>query len=162
MSQNHHVASDPVVLSGKSPQINHNQVDPESIHTFSSNDHRPNTLSHIPSNVSHTHDAPIQPYSSCIEILDEIYDRLSPSRKLVIVALLSFCSFLAPISSTTILAAVPEVAATYSSTGTIINLSNALYMLFMGVSPMFWGPLSQVYGRRWVRPLPHHPHLTIS
>lgn len=65
-------------------------------------------------------------------------------------ALLSFCSFLAPISSTTVLAAVPEVANTYNSTGTIINLSNALYMLFMGLSPLVWGPLSQVYGRRWI------------
>jgi MFS family permease len=27
-------------------------------------------------------------------------------------------------------------------------LSNALYMLFMGLSPAFWGPLAQVYGRR--------------
>jgi MFS family permease len=48
------------------------------------------------------------------------------------------------------LAAVPEVAATYNSTGTVINLSNALYMLFMGVSPCVYGPLSQVYGRRIV------------
>jgi multidrug resistance protein len=31
----------------------------------------------------------------------------------------------------------------------VINLTNALYMLFMGISPCFWGPLSQVYGRRW-------------
>jgi MFS family permease len=91
-----------------------------------------------------------------VEIPDEIYDRLPHSRKLIIVALLSFCSFLAPISSTTILSAVPEVAATYSSTGTIINLSNALYMLTMGLSPMFFSPLSQVYGRRWVS-LPSHP-----
>ncbi|KAK6584036.1 hypothetical protein PZA11_003766 [Diplocarpon coronariae] len=95
-----------------------------------------------------THDAPIQHHSSFAEVPDEVYDRLSPSRKLVIVALLSYCSFLAPISSTTILAAIPEVAATYHSTGTVINWSNALYMVFMGISPCFWGPLSQVYGRR--------------
>lgn len=123
--------------------------DAESIHSVSTTDENPN-LSHTRTNIS-THDAPIQHYSSFVEVPDEVYDRLSPSRKIIIVALLSFCSFLAPISSTTILAAVPEVAATYSSTGTIINLSNALYMLFMGVSPCFWGPLSQVYGRRWVR-----------
>jgi hypothetical protein len=93
----------------------------------------------------------VQPISSYVEVPDEVYDRLPESKKIVIVCLLSFCSFLAPISSTTILAAIPEVASTYKSTGTIINLSNALYMVFMGVSPAFWGPLSQVYGRRWVR-----------
>ena len=152
MSPNHHEDPNPVALSDKGPQINQNQDDSESIHTFISINHRPNTLAPIPSHMSNTHDAPtLQPYTSYIEVPDEVYDRLSPSRKLVIVALLSFCSFLAPISSTTILSAVPEVAATYDSTGTIINLSNALYMLFMGVSPMVWGPLSQVYGRRWVR-----------
>lgn len=109
-------------------------------------------LEHAPTQVScHTQDAPVEPFTSYVEVPDEIYDRLPHSKKVVIVALLSFCSFLAPISSTTVLAAIPEVAATYKSTGTIINLSNALYMLFMGLSPCFWGPLSQVYGRRVVR-----------
>ena len=140
----------PVVDSEKNPQLNQ-QDDSASIHTISTTNERPDNLAPIPSHVSHTHDAPIQHYSSYIEIPDEVYDRLAPSRKLVIVALLSFCGFLAPISSTTILSAVPEVAATYSSTGTIINLSNALYLVFMGLSPCFWGPLTQVYGRRTVR-----------
>lgn len=74
-------------------------------------------------------DAPMDLRDSVIEIPDEVYDRLPPHRKLVIVMLLSFCSFLAPISSTSVLAATPEVAAEYNTTGTIINLSNALYML---------------------------------
>ena len=144
--------------SDKTPQIS--RQDAASIHSVSTIDESPH-LTHIQSHIS-THDAPMQHYSSYIEVPDEVYDRLPPSRKLVIVALLSYCSFLAPISSTAILAAVPEVAATYSSTGTIINLSNALYMLFMGISPCFWGPLSQVYGRRWVQyttPI-FPPHLT--
>lgn len=82
---------------------------------------------------------------------DEIYDRFSPNRKIIMTGVLSFCGFLAPISSTAVLAAIPEVAKTYDSTGTIINLSNALYLVFMGLSPVFWGPLGQVYGRRIVR-----------
>lgn len=80
---------------------------------------------------------------------DEVYDKFSPRRKIVIVMILSFCSFLAPISSTAVLAATPEVVATYQTTGTIVNLSSALYQLFMGLSPVFWGPLGQVYGRKW-------------
>ncbi|PQE04811.1 hypothetical protein CJF30_00004592 [Rutstroemia sp. NJR-2017a BBW] len=112
--------------------------DSDSIHSTTSSIHPANTkqqpppLTSIPSHISHTQDAPIQQYTSYVEVPDEIYDRIPPNRKLVIVALLSFCSFLAPISSTTVLAAVPEVASTYGSTGTVINLSNALYMLFMG------------------------------
>ena len=78
------------------------------------------------------------------------YERFSNHKKVIITCVLSICGFLAPISSTTILAAIPEVAAEFESTGTIINLSNALYLVFMGISPCFWGPLSQMYGRRWV------------
>ncbi|KAI2625701.1 MFS general substrate transporter [Hypoxylon sp. NC1633] len=95
-------------------------------------------------------DMPVEPMSSVVEIPDEVYDRMPPHRKLIIVFLLSFCSFLAPISSTSVLAATPEVADEYDTTGTIINIVNALYMLCMGISPMFWGPLSQVYGRRMI------------
>jgi hypothetical protein len=87
---------------------------------------------------------------------DEIYNRFSERRKTIIVTVVSFCSFLAPISSTTVLSAVPEVAATYNTDGSIINISNALYMLFMGLSPCFYGPYGNIYGRKWVRNLNEH------
>lgn len=86
---------------------------------------------------------------------DEIYNRFSERRKTIIVTVVAFCSFLAPISSTTVLSAVPEVAATYNTDGSIINVSNALYMLFMGLSPCFYGPYGNIYGRKWVR---NHNH----
>lgn len=79
---------------------------------------------------------------------DELYDRISPGRKRIIVAILSFCAFLSPQSSTSVLAATPEVASTFGTTGSIINISNAAYMVFMGLSPIVWGPMSQVFGRR--------------
>ncbi|KAF1990150.1 MFS general substrate transporter [Aulographum hederae CBS 113979] len=105
-------------------------------------------LSPTPSHASSNHDIhPINtnPYA---ELGDEVYDKLPPHRKAIITAVLSFCGFLSPVSSTTVLAAVPEVAATFATTGTIVNLSNALYLIFMGISPMVWGPLGNVYGRR--------------
>jgi multidrug resistance protein len=83
------------------------------------------------------------------EVGDEVYDRFSRPRKRVVVAVLSYCAFLSPISSTTVLSAVPEVAKQFQTTGSIINLTNALYLVAMGLSPMFWGPISQVFGRRW-------------
>lgn len=86
---------------------------------------------------------------------DEVYDRLSNKRKSVIVAVLSFCAFLSPVSSTSVLSATPEVAAEYNTSGSIINLSNAAYMVFMAFSPIVWGPMSQVFGRRtvWLIPI---------
>lgn len=79
---------------------------------------------------------------------DEIYDHFSRHRKTIIVSVLSFCAFLSPVSSTSVLAATPEVAAEYGTTGSIINVSNAGYMVFMGLSPLIWGPMTQVFGRR--------------
>ncbi|KAL6921712.1 hypothetical protein ACHAP8_006728 [Fusarium lateritium] len=81
---------------------------------------------------------------------DEIFDKVSRGRKIAIVAVLSFGAFLSPISSTSVLAATPEVATTYNTSGSIINVSNAAYMIVMALSPLFWGPMSQVYGRRIV------------
>ncbi|KAJ7221497.1 major facilitator superfamily domain-containing protein [Mycena pura] len=104
-------------------------------------------LHHIPSHVSHD----ILMYTPPLPKADDaIYDRLSPHRKTLITCILAVCGFLAPISSTTVLSAIPEVASTYNTTGSIINVSNAVYLVFMGLSPCFWAPMSQVYGRRWI------------
>ncbi|KAK1062435.1 hypothetical protein LTR74_010274 [Friedmanniomyces endolithicus] len=106
------------------------------------------TLHHVRSHVS-THDSPVIHQNEHHEHGDEVYDRFSPRRKIAMVCVLSFCSFLAPISSTSILAAAPEVVATFNTTGAIFNISNAMYMIFMGLSPLFWGPIAQTYGRKW-------------
>ncbi|KAL1896416.1 hypothetical protein Cpir12675_002820 [Ceratocystis pirilliformis] len=82
------------------------------------------------------------------EVPDSVYDRFTSRQKIMIVALLAFCSFLASISSTSVLVASPEVASEFDTTGTIISLSNAMYMLSMGICPAIWGPLNTVYGRR--------------
>lgn len=105
-----------------------------------------NDLNLVQSRLSH-HDMPVTS-DEFQEVDAEQYLRFSPARKIIIVFVLSFCSFLAPISSTSILSGIPEVAKTYNTTGSIINASNALYLAFMGVSAPFWGPFSQVWGRR--------------
>ena len=109
------------------------------------------TASHV-SGVDAFEPNPTQPFQ---ETGDEIYDRFSRHRKTLIVGVLSFCAFLSPISSTSVLSATPEVASDYGTTGSIINVSNAGYMVFMGLSPLFWGPMTQVFGRFPVsKPLP--------
>ena len=106
-------------------------------------------LYHVRSHVS-THDAAsIPPQDPHYEAGDEVYNRFPHLRKVAIVTVLSFCSFLAPMSSTSILAASPEVVATYNTTGAIFNVSNALYMIFAGLSPLVYGPLGTTYGRKW-------------
>jgi hypothetical protein len=119
-----------------------------------------NDLNLVQSHVSH-HDMPVT-NDEFVEVDAEQYLRFSPARKIVIVLVLSFCSFLAPISSTSILSGVPEVAKTYNTSGSIINASNALYLAFMGVSAPFWGPFSQVWGRRPVSRLPGNRSLYLN
>ncbi|KAI1778568.1 putative MFS transporter [Hypoxylon cercidicola] len=82
------------------------------------------------------------------EFTDSQYQRFTPARKSIITAVLSFCGFLAPMSSTAVLSALPEVADEFGTTGDIISLSNALFMASMALSPLFFGPMSQLYGRR--------------
>lgn len=106
------------------------------------------TLYPVRSHIS-THDAAVLHDTNLTEPGDEIYARFPPRQKLLIVSILSFCSFLAPISSTSILAASPEVVATYNTTGAIFNVSNAMYLIFMGISPLFWGPMGMTFGRKW-------------
>ncbi|KAE8146557.1 major facilitator superfamily domain-containing protein [Aspergillus avenaceus] len=106
----------------------------------------PNTLVPVQSQISHKE--PIPDDDGFEEADAEQYKRFSPARKIAIVSILSYCAFLAPISSTAILAAVPEISKTYSTTGDVINASNALYLTSMGLASLFWGPLSQVWGRR--------------
>lgn len=107
-------------------------------------------VTRMSTNVSLGPDNPVEHYTSFVEVPDSVYDRIPNHRKLIIVTLLSYCAFLAPISSTTVLSATPEVAAEFHTTGSIVNVTNALYMLFMGISPVFWGPFSEVWGRKSV------------
>lgn len=81
---------------------------------------------------------------------DEIYARFTPRRKMAITLVLSLCGFLTSIASTVVLSAIPEVAATYDTTGDVIGVSNALFLLGMGLSPCVCGPLARIWGRRWV------------
>ena len=105
-------------------------------------------LEHVRSHIS-THDAPGAGHDAHWEQGDEVYEKFSHRRKIIIVTVLSFSAFLAPISSTSILSASPEVVATYNTTGTIFDVSNALYLVFMGLSPLLYGPLGSTYGRKW-------------
>ncbi|TEA13499.1 Itaconate transport protein [Colletotrichum sidae] len=106
-------------------------------------------LSKTPSGVLNFQDDPVSRHQSHVDPPYEAYSRFSDHRKHVIVAVISWCGLLSPISSTAVLSALPEVASEYRTSGDVISLSNALYLVFMALSPCFWGPLSQVYGRKW-------------
>jgi hypothetical protein len=140
---------EPIPASTAAPQINGESEKQTQYASIIPDEGRRLELQHTIS--SRSHDDMAHATHIVTGDLDEVYNKFSNRRKIAIVAAVSFCSFLAPISSTTVLSAVPEVAATYNTDGSIINVSNALYMLFMGISPCFYGPYANIYGRKWVR-----------
>lgn len=79
---------------------------------------------------------------------DPKYTRFSPRKRTSMVVVLCYYTFLTPISSTAVFVAIPEVVAEFQSTPTIVNMSNALFFVFMALGPLLWGPLAQVVGRR--------------
>ncbi|CAK7240813.1 MAG: hypothetical protein STHCBS139747_002261 [Sporothrix thermara] len=78
----------------------------------------------------------------------DAYSRFSRGRKRFYVAVLSLCAIVSPISSTGSLTAAPAIAAEFHTTGSVVNIGNALYVVMMGASALVWGPMSTVTGRR--------------
>ncbi|EFQ32589.1 major facilitator superfamily transporter [Colletotrichum graminicola M1.001] len=103
----------------------------------SKSQHRDSTeqpnLARLPSGVLNFQDDPVSRQKSNVEVPYEIYERFSKHRKYIIVAVISWCGLLSPISSTAVLSALPEVATEYKTTGDIISLSNA-----MASEPSVW------------------------
>ncbi|KAK1520315.1 major facilitator superfamily transporter [Colletotrichum costaricense] len=80
---------------------------------------------------------------------EAVYNRFTPAKKRLVTAVVACGGIASTVSSLLLLAAIPEIAADLNTTGTTINVSNAIYVLFMGICTLFWGPISQVYGRKW-------------
>ena len=79
---------------------------------------------------------------------EDVYDRHSPAKKAMFVTILALCGVPAPMSSTGSLIAADRIAESFSTTASIVNISNGVYIAMMGISAIFWGPLSTLVGRR--------------
>jgi MFS family permease len=86
-----------------------------------------------------------------LELMDdeEFYTRFSPTRKKVIVFIVSLSCFLSPLSSMSFLPAVSIIALEFNTSGTMINVSNAVYNFMMAFSTILISPLGPIYGKRW-------------
>ncbi|CAK7200717.1 hypothetical protein SEUCBS139899_003416 [Sporothrix eucalyptigena] len=81
---------------------------------------------------------------------ERMYARYSPAKKRLFCAILALCSLLSPIATTGCLTALAEIAETFHTSGSIINISNGLYTGAMGVSAFIWGVTGVLGGRRAV------------
>lgn len=78
------------------------------------------------------------------------YDRFTRNQKRLYLFIVTVACFLSPISTTMFLPAVPEIAAQFHTTGTTINISNAVYCVVMAISPLIVGTLCKSYGKRYM------------
>ncbi|PVH15163.1 uncharacterized protein CXQ87_003000 [Candidozyma duobushaemuli] len=80
---------------------------------------------------------------------DPKFDRFSSKKKGFFVFIVSAACFLSPLSGLAFLPAVPEIAERFNTTGEVINISAAVYCVFMSLSPCIFSPISDIYGRRF-------------
>ena len=76
-----------------------------------------------------------------------IYDVFSKSRKRVILAWISGTVILLPFSDTIYLPAIHTIARDLNTTDALVNLTIATYLLFVGISSLVWGVISDRWGR---------------
>lgn len=79
---------------------------------------------------------------------DPKFNRFPASKKKLYVAVASLSCFLSPLSGLSFLPAVPEIASRFSTSGEVINISSAVYCIFMSISPCIFSPISDIYGRK--------------
>ncbi|KAM3551321.1 hypothetical protein MY1884_007776 [Beauveria asiatica] len=68
--------------------------------------------------------------------------------KWLFTAIVSLAAAVAPLGSAMLMPALPGIASYFQVSGTVANLSVALYALSMAIIPLWWSVLSEAYGRR--------------
>lgn len=77
-------------------------------------------------------------------------DELPIWRKHMVVFVVSWMGLMATFSITSLLTAIPEIASELLTTVEVINVTNAITLIAMGVSSLIWSPLSEIFGRRLI------------
>lgn len=70
--------------------------------------------------------------------------------KWIVTAIVALAGAAAPMGSSIVLPALVDIASTFNSTATVVNLSVAMYMLSMSIFPLWWSSFSETLGRRTI------------
>ncbi|KAF4578254.1 hypothetical protein EYR40_001585 [Pleurotus pulmonarius] len=79
---------------------------------------------------------------------DVIYNRFSPAKKRVIIALIAWSGLIPFFVSGTFIPSIPQIALDLHSTGEIISYAVSISIFAIGVGSLFWATHSSYYGRR--------------
>ncbi|KAG0199051.1 hypothetical protein BGX28_007612 [Mortierella sp. GBA30] len=69
-------------------------------------------------------------------------------KKNVVVFTIAYCAFVAPLASSIYMPAVLQVKDDLNTTSSLVSATLSVYVLFMGIMPVFWASLCDYFGRR--------------
>lgn len=72
------------------------------------------------------------------------------STKWLLTLIIALAAAAAPMGSAIFYPSLPEIAEEFDTTSTITNLSVAMYLLSMGIFPLWWSSFSETLGRRTI------------
>jgi len=79
---------------------------------------------------------------------DKPYSIFTHGEKWFIVLLASSAGIFSPLTANIYLPAIPVMAAAFHKSTELINVTVTVYMVFQGITPMFWGTIADKVGRR--------------
>lgn len=89
------------------------------------------------STASSSHEKEVEPY--------HIYTK---KQKWLLVYVVSLAAMFSPLSSNIYFPAIDSISTDLHTSTSLIALTVTVYMVVQGIAPSFWGPWSDIYGRR--------------
>lgn len=89
---------------------------------------------------------------SFLTVIPEIEDARNYSRvrKIIIISVVAFAAITGPMGTSILLPAVDDMARDLNTTVSVVNVSVGIYLVSMGIFPMWWSNFSERHGRRMV------------
>ncbi|TFY72788.1 hypothetical protein EVG20_g208 [Dentipellis fragilis] len=95
-----------------------------------------------------SHDNKTNPDTRPGEVKEKPYSVFTTGQKWFIVSMASLAGIFSPLTANIYFPAIPVMASQFHKSVELINLTVTVYMIMQGISPMFWGTLSDRWGRR--------------
>ncbi|KAH7411833.1 major facilitator superfamily domain-containing protein [Phaeosphaeria sp. MPI-PUGE-AT-0046c] len=82
--------------------------------------------------------------------VDVPYSIYTSREKWIIVGMVALAGFYSPLPANIYFPAIPTLAHAFNQSAEAINQTVTVYLIFQGLGPMAWGPISDRHGRRMV------------
>ncbi|KAA1468010.1 MFS general substrate transporter [Dentipellis sp. KUC8613] len=90
----------------------------------------------------------MKPDTRASEVKERPYSVFTTGQKWFLVSMASLAGIFSPLTANIYFPAIPVMASQFHKSVELINLTVTVYMIMQGISPMFWGTLSDRWGRR--------------